>query len=289
MPAPAGGGNFGHGAAGPKWGDGAPALKPGLAEFILREVRPRSASLSHVGMKRDHNEDAFLANDEVGLYVVADGMGGHAAGEVASWEAVEAVHGMVRRTKEVVEAYRTSPSEDTVAGLRRLVESAIQAATYMVFGIAEQDPTHKGMGTTITVMLVVHNIAVLGSVGDSRAYLIRGERTWQVTEDHTLVQLQMKAGLITAEQAKASPRGNVITRAVGPRDYVQVDTFVVPVQTGDRYLLCSDGLHGYLEPPEIAPVLKQHPLKDSCQKFIDVANQRGGKDNITCVVVEIAP
>jgi serine/threonine protein phosphatase PrpC len=251
-------------------------------------VRCISHALSHVGMKRDHNEDAYLATDELMLYVVADGMGGHAAGEVASWEAVEAVHGMVRRGKEILDAYVDTPSEETVAGLRRLVESAIQAATYMVFGIAEQDPTHKGMGTTITVMAVVHNIAVLGSVGDSRAYLVRGNRTWQVTEDHTLVQLQMKAGLITAEQAKNSPRGNVITRAVGPREYVQVDTYVVPVQPGDRYLLCSDGLHGYLETHEIAPVVSASSLEESCQRFIEIANQRGGKDNITCVMVEIA-
>ncbi len=239
-------------------------------------------------MKRDHNEDAFLASDEVKLYVVADGMGGHAAGEVASWEAVEAVSGMVRRGQDILQAYIDDPCEDTVAALRRLIESSIQAATYMVYGIAQQDPNSKGMGTTITVMAVVHNIAILGSVGDSRAYLVRGSRTWQVTEDHTLVQLQMKAGLINAEQAKNSPRGNVITRAVGPREYVQVDTYVVPVQPGDRYLLCSDGLHGYVDTHEIAPVVTQSTLAESCQRFIDIANERGGKDNITCVMVEIA-
>lgn len=255
--------------------------------ILLEAVRCVSEALSHVGMKRDHNEDAFFASDEVKLYVVADGMGGHAAGEVASWEAVEAVSGMVRRGQDILQAYIDDPSEETVAALRRLIESSIQAATYMVYGIAQQDPTHKGMGTTITVMAVVHNIAILGSVGDSRAYLVRGTRTWQVTEDHTLVQLQMKAGLITAEQAKNSPRGNVITRAVGPREYVQVDTYVVPVQPGDRYLLCSDGLHGYLETHEIAPVVTGATLGESCQRFIDIANQRGGKDNITCVMVEI--
>lgn len=250
-------------------------------------MRCVSAALTDVGKRRDHNEDAYFATDDLGLYVVADGMGGHAAGEVASWEAVEAVHGMVRRSPDVLEAYRTGPSDESVAGLRRLIESAIQAATYMVFGIAEQDPTHKGMGTTITVMLVVDNIAVIGSVGDSRAYLVRGERTWQVTEDHTLVQLQMKAGLITADQAKSSPRGNVITRAVGPREYVQVDTFVVPVQPGDRYLLCSDGLHGYLDPSEIAGLVLGRSLDVCCRTLIDLANDRGGKDNITSVVVEV--
>jgi serine/threonine protein phosphatase PrpC len=238
-------------------------------------------------MKRDHNEDAYFNNDDLGLYVVADGMGGHAAGEIASWEAVEAVHGMIRRGKDTIDAYARHPAEETVAALRRLLESAIQAATYMVFGIAEQDPTNKGMGTTITSMLVINNIAVLGSVGDSRAYLVRGDRTWQVTEDHTLVQLQMKAGLITADQARNSPRGNVITRAVGPRDYVQVDTFVVPVQPGDKYVLCSDGLHGYIDVSEIAPVITTMQLDGSCQRFIDIANERGGKDNITCVVVQL--
>lgn len=240
-----------------------------------------------MGRKRDHNEDAYFAADELNLYVVADGMGGHAAGEVASWEAVEAVHGMVRRNPGILDAYRSARSDESVAALRRLVESSIQAATYMVFGIAEQDPTHKGMGTTITVILRVDNIAVVGSVGDSRAYLVRGERTWQVTEDHTLVQLQMKAGLITADQAKLSPRGNVITRAVGPREYVQVDTFVVPVQPGDRYLLCSDGLHGYLETHEIAPLIQNPDLGACCRHLVDLANDRGGKDNITVVLIEV--
>ena len=237
-------------------------------------------------MKRDHNEDAYFASDEIPLYVVADGMGGHAAGEVASWEAVEAVHSMIRRGDGEVSSYQTEPSETGQASLRRLVESAIQHATYMVYSIAEQDPSHKGMGTTITAMLVADDIAVFGSVGDSRAYLIRGEQTWQVTEDHTLVQLQMRAGLISPEEAVQSPRGNVITRAVGPRDYVQVDTFVVPIKAGDRYLICSDGLHGYLQLQEIGPIVRQHSLEDAAQYFIHLANQRGGKDNITCILVE---
>jgi serine/threonine protein phosphatase PrpC len=238
-------------------------------------------------MRRDHNEDAYAAHDGLGLYVVADGMGGHAAGEVASWEAVEAVVGMVRRGQSAIEAHVQNPSAETVASLRRLIESAIQAATYMVFAIAEQDPEHRGMGTTITAMLVVNNLAVVGSVGDSRAYLLRGDRCWQVTEDHTLVQLQIKAGLISADEAKSSPRGNVITRAVGPREYVQVDTFIVPAQPGDRYLVCSDGLHGYLESSELAPLAGAGALEDSCHRLIELANERGGKDNITAVLVEV--
>ena len=239
-------------------------------------------------MKRPHNEDAYFHDDGLQLYVVADGMGGHAAGEVASWEAVQAVNGMVKNGMDRIDAYRANPQEETISALRRLIESGIQAATYMVFGIAEQDPEHKGMGTTITAMLVVNDIAIIGSVGDSRAYLIRADRAWQVTEDHTLVQLQVKAGLVTPEQAKTSPKGNVITRAVGPREYVQVDTFVVPIQVGDRYLLCSDGLHGYLETHEIAPLLANTTLETGCQRLINLANERGGKDNITCTLTEVA-
>jgi protein phosphatase len=248
-----------------------------------------SAALTDVGQKRPHNEDAYFHDDALQLYVVADGMGGHAAGEVASWEAVQAVFGMIRQGADRLDMYRKNPGEETVASLRRLVESGIQAATYMVFGIAEQDPDHKGMGTTITAMLVIDDIAVIGSVGDSRAYLVREGQTWQVTEDHTLVQLQLKAGLVTAEQARNSPKGNVITRAVGPRDYVQVDTFVVPIQSYDRYILCSDGLHGYLETDEISPLIDGATLEVGCHRFIRLANDRGGKDNITCVIVEIQP
>ena len=245
--------------------------------------------MTDVGRKRPHNEDAYFHDDAMQMYVVADGMGGHAAGEVASWEAVQAVQLMVKSGRDQIDAYLANPCEDTIATLRRLVESGIQAATYMVFGIAEQDPEHKGMGTTITAMLVINDIAVIGSVGDSRAYLLRADRAWQVTEDHTLVQLQVKAGLVTPEQAKHSPKGNVITRAVGPREYVQVDTFVVPIQPGDRYLLCSDGLHGYLETHEIAPLLKGTTLEDGCQRLINLANERGGKDNITVTLTEIQP
>ncbi len=250
-------------------------------------MRCVSAALTHVGMKRDHNEDAFFASDDIPLYVVADGMGGHAAGEVASWESIEAVLGMVRQSMHDIDAYRSGPTDGGIHKLRRLMEAAFQRATYHVYGIAEQDPSAKGMGTTITALLPVGDIAVLGSVGDSRAYLVRGHRTWQLTEDHTLVQLQIRAGLISREEAEQSPRGNVITRAVGPRDYVQVDTFVIPVQRGDRYLLCSDGLHGYLRADEIAPIMNSRTLESAVQEFVDLANRRGGKDNITCVAVEV--
>jgi len=238
-------------------------------------------------MRRAHNEDAFLVRDDLPLYVVADGMGGHAAGEIASEEAVNCVYDMVLGDWPAIESYRNNPSPTTLAVLRRVVVRAIEGAAYRVFGMAEQAPDRKGMGTTVTALLLVDDVAILGSVGDSRAYLFRGSNTWQVTEDHTVAQLQIKAGLISPEDARTSPRGHVLTRAVGPRDHVQVDVYEVPIEVGDRYLLCSDGLHGHLEQNEISPIVRCNSLEQSAQQLIDFANRRGGSDNITCVLVEV--
>ena len=252
-------------------------------------VRYSSAALTHVGMKRAQNEDAFLVRDDLGFYAVADGMGGHNAGEVASEVAIESVDNMIRHDVDAIEAYRRAPSGRALARLRRILVRAIESSTYMVFGTAEQDPDRKGMGTTITALLLVDRLALLASVGDSRAYLVRGHRTWQITEDHTVVQLQIKAGLISPEMAKKSARGHVLTRAVGPRDHVQVDVFEVPIEIGDRFVLCSDGLHGYVQLEELAPTLNSSVgIEGGVRALIDMANRRGGKDNITCIITEVS-
>jgi protein phosphatase len=214
------------------------------------------------------------------LYVVADGMGGHAAGEVASTEAVETVYGMVKR------GILDTSVELSPARACRLLEGAIQAATYMLFAMAELDREKTGMGTTISSALVVGDVLVTGQVGDSRIYQVRGDTASQITEDHTLIAWQIKQGLISADEAKTSPHRNVITRAVGNRDYVEVDTSVVQLEAGDRYLLCSDGLHGYLELEEIAEVA-QLGGEAAVEHFIELANRRGGRDNITAVLVEV--
>jgi protein phosphatase len=241
-------------------------------------------------MKRTLNEDAFLADDELGLYLVADGMGGHAAGEVASEEAVATAYGMVKQARDTLRKLGHAswgPLDEAQArAARRLMESAIQAATYMVYTLAELDKEKSGMGTTITGLLVLGAQAVVAQVGDSRIYQIRGGEARQLTEDHTLVAWQLREGIITAEEAKRSPHKNVITRAVGNRDYVQVDTLIVPLAVGDQYLVCSDGLHGYLRAAEI-PELAALGGEKAVDAFIDLANSRGGKDNITAVLVEI--
>lgn len=246
----------------------------------------RSYGTSDIGRRRQQNEDAFLRNDEIRLFVVADGMGGHAAGEVASAEAVDTIFGMVKRGLADLGGDDDPLTEDIISRARRLMEGAIQAATYMVYAMSEVDAGKSGMGTTISAAYMFKNVLVTGQVGDSRIYRVRNNEVLQLTEDHTLVGWQIKQGLITEEEARISPHRNVITRSVGGRDYVEVDTGVVEVKAGDRFLLCSDGLHGYLEEPEI-PDLVSLGGKDATDAFIALANERGGSDNITCVLVEV--
>lgn len=250
-------------------------------------MRMKSDARTDIGRRRKKNQDAFYIDDELGFYVVADGMGGHAAGEVAAREAVEAIYDMVVRNRTVVDEFSSNPiTERTSRGICRLLESAVQSATYLVFGMAEQSPSYQGMGTTVSAMIISGAYAVTAQVGDTRIYRVRDGETMQLTEDHTLINWQIREGIITPEEAKYSPHKNVITRAVGNKDYVQVDTQIVSVAPGDRFLICSDGLHGYIKRAEIAEILELGATQ-ACQKLIEEANSRGGKDNITAVVIEI--
>lgn len=255
----------------------------GIAEAPLRRT---GHGLTDLGRKRRSNEDAFFMDDELGLYVVADGMGGHAAGEVASREAVDTLYGMVKRGIGKLRDLVDPVSEQDSRAACRLMESAVQAATYFVYSIAEIDREKSGMGTTISALLVLGDYAITAQVGDSRIYLVRDETVEQLTEDHTLIAWQLKQGLITPQEAERSPHKNVITRAVGNREYVQVDTKPVPLAAGMRFLLCSDGLHGYLQEDDIPGVVGLGG-QESVRRFVDLANQRGGKDNITAVLVEL--
>jgi protein phosphatase len=249
-------------------------------------LRVRSFGRTDIGRQRKANQDAYFCDDALGLFVVADGMGGHAAGEVASAEAVDTVYGMVKRGLATVGHCPTPLTAEQGRSACRILEGAIQAATYMVFAIAEIDRDKTGMGTTISAALFLGGSLVIGQVGDSRIYQIRHGAALQITEDHTLIAWQIKQGLISPDEAKVSPHRNVITRAVGNRDYVEVDTSILPIQPADRYLLCSDGLHGYLQDDEIASIamMEGHSAID---RFVDLANNRGGRDNITAVLVEI--
>jgi protein phosphatase len=248
-------------------------------------MRVLSAGQSDVGRRRPHNEDAFLCDDSLGLYVVCDGVGGNAKGEVASAESVDLVLTWVKRGQKTLQTFLANPSEENSNTVRRLLENAVQNACYMVFGMGQLDPRSKGMSSTLSSLLVAGNMAYIAQVGDSRVYLSRDGKTVQLTEDHTLVNFRLKLGLITAEEAASSPGKNVITRAVGHQDYVEVDTLEIDVKPGDRFMLCSDGLHGYLEDGEVDTWM-HGDRQTVVQELIGMANDRGGRDNITVVVVD---
>lgn len=254
-------------------------------------MRLESFGGTDVGRRRENNEDALLRDDDLGFYLVADGVGGNARGEVASSEGVEEAAGFVRSGRATVEAFLQAPSDEKRYAVRRLVESAMQHACYMVFGMGQLDPSRRGMSTTMSSLLIVGRkapaLGIVGQVGDSRVYLARGDQIVQLTEDHTLLNFKLKHGLLTPEEAMFAPGKNVITRAVGHRDYVQVDATEIDVRPGDIFLLCSDGLHGHLQDPELLLVLKEGPVEQAPRRLIDEANERGGRDNITAVVLAI--
>ncbi len=247
----------------------------------------KSWARTDIGRKRKHNEDAFLEDDELGLYVVADGMGGHAAGEVASAQAVKSIREAILEGKSVLDAFRSTPTIEAREHVAQLMEKAVHKACADIYALASSDTGKRGMGTTVVALLCVGKKAVIGHVGDSRVYLFRNGRAHQLTEDHTIIQEQLKRGLITRDQIATAENKNVITRAVGIQPSVAVDTLVTDLIPGDLYMLCSDGLHGYLADDELPALLAQEPRAGLAEHLIELANQRGGKDNITAIAVSV--
>jgi PPM family protein phosphatase len=248
-------------------------------------ISTESFGKTDVGRKRQHNEDAMLIDHPAGLYMVADGMGGHAAGEVASARAVEVVRQHLTANKQVLKELAKDGNQASHTAAANLVEVAIQRACADIYKTATTDSTKRGMGTTFVCLAVSGNKGVIGHVGDSRVYLVRNGQCHRLTEDHTLIAAQLKAGTITREQAATSQYRNVITRAVGIQESVQVDTLVVDCLPGDLFMLCSDGLHGYMNDDEVATLVSSTPVAQQSERFVAIANERGGKDNITVVVV----
>ena len=250
----------------------------------------RFYAATDVGRVREHNEDNFLVDKKVALFIVADGMGGHAAGEVASAIAVRTVHEEIKRERELLDDYvsgATGGNKVTRRDVVALMEHAVQRACSKIHEEASLDPTKRGMGTTLSALLVLGHQAFIGHVGDSRIYLARSGRIQQVTEDHTVHNELIKRGKLTREQIDRVQQKSAITRAVGVYERVEVDTLVIDVTAGDVFVLASDGLHGYLAAPEEL----REPLalegEASVTALIALANDRGGKDNITAVVVRV--
>lgn len=250
-------------------------------------MKLRYSALSDIGQVRKQNEDAYLADDRLGLFVVCDGVGGRSCGEVASRESARMIWEWVQRESADLPKENLKSNPEALAKLRHVMRSAIQNACYLVHSLGELDPTQKGMSTTASAVLIVDEVAIVGQVGDSRVYLSRDNEVVQVTEDHTLINFQLKHGLITPEQAATSKAKNVITRAVGHHDYVEVDVHAIQLREKDRLLLCSDGLYSYLQTmEEVGAIMFQDDTEHAVTQAIAMANQRGGSDNITAMLVE---
>jgi protein phosphatase len=232
------------------------------------------------GRKRDHNEDAHLVDPQRGLFVVADGMGGHRGGDQASRMAVEVMRSMVANLDH------TTAADDRQ--LLTMLRDATRAASSAIYERSAREPSLHGMGTTMTTLLLSGGRAHLAHVGDSRAYRYRDGSITQLTDDHSWIQEQVRAGLLTPEEAQRSRFKHIITRSIGFERDVLVDLRQLPCTPGDCFLLCSDGLANHVEEAELAALLTTEYYRRVPQVLIDLANERGGEDNITIVMVYLA-
>ena len=235
------------------------------------------AARTDVGIVRSGNEDNYLMLSDRGIFIVADGMGGHAAGEVASEMAVRII-------SRELGSLRGQTDEQVGERLRQ----SIRAANEAIFGRTLAEHDKRGMGTTATVMVLFSRRYLIGQVGDSRAYLLRDGDLLQLTKDHSYVQEQVDAGLLTPEQARTHPYSNVITRCVGANEDVAPDIYFGNLERGDVVLLASDGLTGMLEDQQLATIMSAEENPETCvNKMIADANRRGGLDNITAIVIRV--
>lgn len=231
-----------------------------------------------VGLRRDNNQDSFLIDEALGLFLVADGMGGHRGGEVASKLAVETVRDVVRQALQESGARRPNA--------REVLAKAYETACAAIYDKSlEKEADLHGMGTTLVAALMIGDTLFIGNVGDSRAYLFTQSQLWQITEDHSLVNEQLRAGLLKESDVGKFAAKNVITRSVGFEREVQVDIVERQMQEGDIVLICSDGLSGMVEDKRIVEICKENPPKDVVSKCIDEAKQNGGDDNVTTLVI----
>ena len=238
--------------------------------------------ITDIGRERERNEDAFAMEGGLGLYVICDGLGGHAAGELASRSAVDGVVARFRAARELL--VDAANSEGGRFAVRLLVEETIQAVNRELFDLACQDSARAGMATTLTLALLWNGKVIVGHVGDSRAYLCRGETIQRLTIDHTVAHEMVMRG----ELEESAEYTHALTRAVGVQPSVIVDTVTVDVRAGDTLLLCSDGLHGRIADAEIGALLAREDLEDALRELVTLANERGGGDNITVVGARVS-
>jgi serine/threonine protein phosphatase PrpC len=244
--------------------------------------------VTDVGQRRDHNEDAVASDAEMGLVILADGMGGYNAGEVASEIAVLTLVAELKESLSELAPGQVDPANGMQAESRLLVE-AVAKANESIYSVSQSQPQCAGMGTTLVTGLFTNGKLLVGHIGDSRMYRLRGEVLEQITEDHSLLNEQIKSGLITPEQAKYSTNKNLVTRALGIDPEVELELHEHDVEVGDLYLLCSDGLSDLVEDEEIQLTLAalSANLELAANQLVQMANDNGGKDNISVILVRV--
>lgn len=249
-------------------------------------MKLNSSGRTHVGMKRAHNEDSLRLCREENLFIVADGMGGHASGEVASQMSVETLAEFFRATAEDDEITWPYKMDKERRYDENRVVTGIKLSNRRIFESASRDARLKGMGTTIVATFFTGETCYIGHVGDSRVYRYRNNELVLLTEDHSLLNDYIKMRQLTPEEIEAFPHKNVIVRALGMKETVQVDVTHERPEPGDVYLLCSDGLSGMLSDARMAEMMAAEDDLDAlCERLIDAANQAGGTDNITVILV----
>jgi protein phosphatase len=256
----------------------------------MRGARVRFAGETNIGLKRQHNEDSFFLPDAEKLAIVADGMGGHASGEVASKMAVDMVAEHFKASADDAELtwpYKLDHSDRYEAN--RLI-NGIKLANLEIYERAQREESCHGMGTTIVASLFLDDKVLIGHVGDSRVYRFRDGVLAQLTEDHSLLNDYIKMKRLSSDDAGKFPHKNVIVRALGMKESVQVDLLAESHRVGDTFLMCSDGLSGMVDDAGLAYVLsEENDLDAACERMITAANRNGGVDNITCVLARVEP
>ena len=248
---------------------------------MTKQLKANARGLTDRGLVRKTNQDAYLIDLESMLLIVADGMGGHAGGEVASKLCIECVDQVFHEKFESI-----PPEELSQLKIANSLSDAINVASTRIYEKALEEPNLKGMGTTATVVKIISNTAHFAQVGDSRLYLLRCGFIYQLTQDHSLVSEQVAAGVISEEEAKNHQLRNVITRSVGYQEEEYVDTGSLSLEDQDFLVLCSDGLHGKVSNREIANLVLRYEV-DAVDPLVDLANERGGEDNITLIIIKV--
>lgn len=249
----------------------------------------KSFGLSDIGKKRKINEDSLGLFPNIGLFVVADGMGGHAAGEIASRLAVESVKEFIAFSNGKEDITWPFEIDDTKSRDENRLEAAIRLANSRIFLEGLNERSQYGMGTTVVGSLFVDPYLYIGHVGDSRVYLIKDNEIRQLTEDHSLVYEQVKHGIISAEEAKNHSMKNVLTRALGTEANLRVEIRAEKAEAGNIYLLCTDGLTNMVSDGEILDIIKNNVsnIEDACKELVETANRNGGIDNITVALLKV--